>query len=109
MLILFLPCQYSTLIYTTSEYIMDFFALWMTKAYNMTVIIPKWLLYILSGSVASFVLSFLHKGDPAPQPKPKPVEEEKAAPVAPAPAKASTSAVASPSSKSAKKRKVSTK
>jgi len=40
---------------------MDFFAIWMTKIYNVLVLIPKWLMFLLSGGVASLVLSLMHR------------------------------------------------
>jgi len=61
----------------SNEYILDFYATWMTKLYNVTVWIPKWLLYILSGSAASVVINFMHKSDNKPAPKPAVKEKEK--------------------------------
>ncbi|KAK0243281.1 hypothetical protein EDD85DRAFT_947424 [Armillaria nabsnona] len=59
------------------EYIMDFFATWMTKIYNVTVRLPRFVLLILSGTAGSLVIGLLHrnppkqavqKTEPAPQP-----------------------------------------
>jgi len=43
------------------EYLMDYFATGMAKVYNLTVKVPSWLLFLLSGSLASLVLSLMHK------------------------------------------------
>ncbi|EAU84393.1 hypothetical protein CC1G_01389 [Coprinopsis cinerea okayama7 len=55
------------------EWILDLFAVWMTKAYNITTKVPRWILFILSGGLASTVLSFLHKPSKTPAAKPKKV------------------------------------
>ena len=44
-----------------SEYILDFFAVWLTKIYNVTLLIPRWLLVFVSGTIASLLIGFLHK------------------------------------------------
>ncbi|EEB95873.1 hypothetical protein MPER_05092, partial [Moniliophthora perniciosa FA553] len=54
------------------EYLMHYFALTLTKIYNITVLVPRWLLYILSGSVASFIIQIMHKPQP---PKPSAVQQ----------------------------------
>ena len=41
---------------------MDFFARNLTIVYNLLVKIPKFVLLTLSGTLASFMLSFLHRG-----------------------------------------------
>lgn len=69
------------------EFILDFLAVWMTKIYAVTSRLPKWVLFIFSGSIASFFLSFLHRNDPTP-----------AKPAASAPASSSTAAPAAPAS-----------
>lgn len=61
---------------------MDFYALWMTRIYGVTVVMPRWLLFILSGTVASFVINLLHRGDPKParkKPEPTPSDKPQAA------------------------------
>ena len=58
--------QLTFLIY--SEYILDFFAVWLTKFYNVTLIVPRWLLVFGSGTIASLVIGFLHKSSPNPPP-----------------------------------------
>ena len=49
-----------------SEHILNFFAVWLTKFYNATLLIPRWLLVFGSGTFASLLLSFLHKSSPKP-------------------------------------------
>ena len=49
-----------------SEYILDFFAVWLTKIYNVTLLIPRWLLVFGSGTIASLLVGFLHKTPPNP-------------------------------------------
>jgi hypothetical protein len=44
-----------------SEYILDFFAIWLTKFYNAVTLIPRWLLVFVSGTVGSLLISILHK------------------------------------------------
>ncbi|KAF9035087.1 hypothetical protein BDZ89DRAFT_1062344 [Hymenopellis radicata] len=89
------------------EYIMEFFATWMTKIYNLVIRIPKFILLIVSGTVASFLIGFMHKK--SPQAKKPAVKAPTTTPaVATVPAASSTSAVASPaspgSSKSSKRK-----
>jgi hypothetical protein len=43
------------------EYIMDFFAKYMTIAYNFVVMFPRWLLFLVSGSIASVAINLLHR------------------------------------------------
>lgn len=42
---------------------MEFFAVWSTKIFLQTERVPRWIFYMLSGSVASVVLGLLHRGD----------------------------------------------
>ncbi|PBK93860.1 hypothetical protein ARMGADRAFT_1079355 [Armillaria gallica] len=46
------------------EYIMDFFATWMTKIYNVTVRLPRFVLLILSGTAGSLVIGLMHRNPP---------------------------------------------
>ncbi|KAF8806259.1 hypothetical protein BYT27DRAFT_7168667 [Phlegmacium glaucopus] len=76
------------------EHILDFFAVWLTKFYNITILIPRWILVFGSGTVASLVIGYLHRtpqGGPAvatqPQSEPttaatKSTDHESAAPQA---------------------------
>ncbi|KAJ4479017.1 hypothetical protein J3R30DRAFT_3473334 [Lentinula aciculospora] len=45
----------------SNEYFLHYFSLVLTKIYNVTIKVPRWILYILSGSVASFVIQLLHR------------------------------------------------
>ncbi|TFK43896.1 hypothetical protein BDQ12DRAFT_623119 [Crucibulum laeve] len=44
------------------EYLLEHLATALTKIYNVTVLIPRWLFFVLSGSVASFMINLLHRG-----------------------------------------------
>lgn len=48
---------------------MHYLGLILMMFYNFFVLIPRWLLYILSGSVASFLIQLLHKPSKAPAQK----------------------------------------
>lgn len=54
-----------------SEYILDFFAVWLTKFYNTVTLIPRWLLVFASGTIGSLLISVLHK-PPKPSVAPQP-------------------------------------
>ncbi|KAF9462069.1 hypothetical protein BDZ94DRAFT_1290529 [Collybia nuda] len=51
------------------EFIMDFLAVWMTKVYNTFILIPRWLLFVLSGSAASVVINILHRSSAPKTPR----------------------------------------
>jgi hypothetical protein len=53
------------------EYIMDFQAKWITKIYNIFVVIPRWMMVIASGGFASLLIGLLHR----PQAKKEAAEE----------------------------------
>jgi len=40
---------------------MDFFAKYMTIAYNFVIMFPRWLLFLVSGSIASVAINLLHR------------------------------------------------
>ncbi|KAF8645480.1 hypothetical protein AX16_007765 [Volvariella volvacea WC 439] len=44
------------------EYIMDFLATWLTKIYNITILVPRWVLFLVSGSIGSLVIGLMHRG-----------------------------------------------
>jgi len=44
-----------------NEYILDFYAVWLTKFYNLVMLVPRWMLVFGSGTVASLLIGFLHK------------------------------------------------
>ncbi|KAF9061072.1 hypothetical protein BDP27DRAFT_1385431 [Rhodocollybia butyracea] len=54
----------------STEFFLHYLALILTKIYVLVVRVPRWLLYVLSGSVASFLIQILHrpsKNKPQPQ------------------------------------------
>lgn len=55
---------------------MDLFATCLTNIYNFAVVIPRWLLLIITGGIGSVLLNLLHRPS-----------KKRAAPNAPAPAK----------------------
>ncbi|KAJ7018373.1 hypothetical protein C8F04DRAFT_1016341 [Mycena alexandri] len=92
------------------EFVLEFFAIWMTKLYLVVVRIPRWIMILISGSIASFAINIFHSfGSKKAPPPPKvaggarPAGAAAAgAPVAAAPAPA---AVAPASPSKAKQRK----
>ncbi|KAG6902461.1 hypothetical protein C0995_016323 [Termitomyces sp. Mi166 len=48
------------------EWILDHLASVMTKVYNVVVLFPRWLLFVISGSIASMIIKFLHKPTSTP-------------------------------------------
>ncbi|KAH7926805.1 hypothetical protein BV22DRAFT_1032552 [Leucogyrophana mollusca] len=47
------------------EFVLDYLALVLSKVYGVLIVVPKWVMYVLSGGVASVVINFLHKPSPA--------------------------------------------
>lgn len=45
----------------TSEWILDLFATYLAKIYNFVVVIPRWVLFILTGAIGSIIINFLHR------------------------------------------------
>ncbi|KAJ3760846.1 hypothetical protein EV360DRAFT_93351 [Lentinula raphanica] len=45
----------------SNEFVLHYLGLVLTKIYNVVVKVPRWILYILSGSVASFIIQLLHR------------------------------------------------
>jgi hypothetical protein len=63
-----------TLTKCSREFVLDYLAIAMTKIYNVIVLVPRWLLVVLTGAFASVVINLLHfttKTKPA-QPKAAP-------------------------------------
>lgn len=85
------------------EYILDYLAQVLSTIYGALVRVPKWLMYIMSGGVATFFINFLHKPSP-PKSAPKAAIKP-----APAPASASAPQPVTPSSTPTKQQKGSTK
>jgi hypothetical protein len=86
---------------------MEYLAIYMTKMYNMVVRVPRWIMLLVSGSIASFAINMIHGFGKKPAPPKRTVARpataavvDAPAPVAPVPAAA---APASPSK--AKQRK----
>lgn len=50
---------------------MDYLALVLTKLYNITVKIPKWILFLISGGIASTAIGFMHRPSKEEQAKAK--------------------------------------
>lgn len=44
---------------------MHYYALAMAKIYNIFVVLPRWLVMILSGVIASFVMKIMHRNPAA--------------------------------------------
>ncbi|KAJ6536732.1 hypothetical protein DFH09DRAFT_1178621 [Mycena vulgaris] len=87
------------------EFVLEWFAVWMTKIYLLTVRVPRWLMLLVSGSIASFAINLLHgwggkKAAPTPKPAVRPAVE-----AAPAPAPVAVAAAAPASPSKAKQRK----
>jgi hypothetical protein len=71
------------------EWVMEYLAIFMTTTYNSMMILPKWVLYLITGALGSVIIGLLHKNpqQPAqvqPKPAPKPVINEPV-PTLPAP------------------------
>ncbi|KAF9057814.1 hypothetical protein BJ165DRAFT_1329112, partial [Panaeolus papilionaceus] len=43
------------------EWLMDIFAKYLTKGYNTVMVVPRWILFIISGSTASLIIAVLHR------------------------------------------------
>ena len=72
-------------------------AIWFTKIYNCIVIVPKWMLLLVSGSIASVLIGLLHgKSSTTQVPAPVPAVTKPTAPIAPT-AASGTKAPSSPS------------
>ncbi|KAI0032924.1 hypothetical protein K488DRAFT_70243 [Vararia minispora EC-137] len=54
------------------EFVMDWLALALTKNYEFMRVMPRWLLYIITGMVGSVVINFLHRGDGSQKESKKP-------------------------------------
>ncbi|KAF8076755.1 hypothetical protein FPV67DRAFT_1472562 [Lyophyllum atratum] len=89
------------------ESIMHYLALALMKIYNTAVLIPRWLLFIISGSIASVVLNFLHRPSAAPaRLPPPPVQQQQSnANDVPSPSVEAESSATSSSSKANKRKK----
>ncbi|KAF5363624.1 hypothetical protein D9756_000322 [Leucocoprinus leucothites] len=43
------------------EWIMDVFATYLTRIYNIAILVPRWILLIITGGIGSILLNFLHR------------------------------------------------
>ncbi|KAK0230271.1 hypothetical protein IW262DRAFT_1337335 [Armillaria fumosa] len=87
------------------EYILDFFATWMSKIYNVTVRLPRFVLLILSGTAGSLVIGLMHRNPP----KQVVQKTEPASQPVPAPTSGTSTATVSGGSKPATKQRKSKK
>ncbi|KAF7302246.1 hypothetical protein MIND_00791600 [Mycena indigotica] len=91
------------------EFVMHYFALGLTKIYMITVRVPRWVLLVVSGSAASFILNLFHgfgpkKKTPATN-APTPVRATQSVTAAAAPAAPTPVAATGSPSGGAKQRK----
>ncbi|KAJ7784093.1 hypothetical protein B0H16DRAFT_1657887 [Mycena metata] len=91
------------------EFVLEFFAIWMTKLYLIVVQVPRWILILISGSVASFAINIFHGFGAPPPPKvaggARPAGGTTAAAAAPVVAAPAPAAAAPASPSKAKQRK----
>ncbi|KAJ7054982.1 hypothetical protein C8F01DRAFT_1160568 [Mycena amicta] len=52
------------------EFVMHYFALFLTKIYLLTISVPRWVLLLVTGTAASFILNIFHGFGPKPKAKP---------------------------------------
>lgn len=45
------------------EFILEYLALVLTKVYNVAVMVPRWLLLVITGSIASVLVNLLHNSN----------------------------------------------
>lgn len=89
------------------EYILDYLAQLLSMLYQTLVRVPKWLMYTMSGGLATFLINFLHKPSPpqsASKPAVKPAPEPVSASPAPEPVVASSNATNTPRKGSTKRK-----
>ncbi|KAH9977685.1 hypothetical protein BGW80DRAFT_1283711 [Lactifluus volemus] len=72
------------------EFLMEWQAIFMTKYYNTIGVLPRWVLYIMTGVLGSLIMNLFHRGG-----KPKPTKTE------PAPPSGSTSTAIAPATSDA--------
>jgi len=66
---------------------MELLALVLTKIYNVTVKIPRWLLFVISGGIGSVIIGLLHRNPAkATAQTPSPVVDVVEPPSSPTPA-----------------------
>lgn len=47
---------------------MDYFAAGMTKLYEIMTLLPRWAMFLISGSLASVIINYFHKSSAAATP-----------------------------------------
>ncbi|KAG5634531.1 hypothetical protein H0H81_001639 [Sphagnurus paluster] len=94
------------------EYVLNFLAVVFTKFYDTMIMIPRWMMFILSGGIASVMINLLHKpgaaataAPPARQQQPSPPSTATTPAPASAPVSESTSTATNSSPSKANKRK----
>jgi hypothetical protein len=55
------------------EFMMEWQAIVMTKAYNIIRYLPRWALYVVSGILGSFLMNLIHRGGKPDSAKTDPV------------------------------------
>jgi len=75
------------------EYLMDYLAIVLTKIYDFSIFIPRWLMLLISGSVASVIINFLHK--PSATATPSTVQQKTSSGIVPSSTEAQSSATSS--------------
>ncbi|OJA15338.1 hypothetical protein AZE42_03333 [Rhizopogon vesiculosus] len=88
------------------EYLLDYLAQVLSTIYGALVRVPKWLMYMMSGGLATFLINFLHKPSP-PKSAPKAAVERASASAPPSqqPDSASSTSTKTPQKGSSNKRK----
>lgn len=92
MLIDYLHSFHSPLGYD-SEFVLDYLAFILTKSYDSMLIIPRWLMVMLSGGIASVCINLLHTGFGSYGKKKEKAAQDKAAELPAPSAPAGTAAV----------------
>ncbi|KAH7887404.1 hypothetical protein F5I97DRAFT_824947 [Phlebopus sp. FC_14] len=81
------------------EFVLEYFAIVLATSYGWIVRLPKWLLYVLSGGVATLLINLLHKPTAVEQgAKAKVTPKTASVPAAPTPAQVQPKSEAKPAS-----------
>lgn len=96
-------CPAAEVHYCCSEYVMHYFAIGLQYIYDVSILVPRWMLMLATGGVASLIMRLMHRNPEAEAPKPEPVEEKP--PVPPTPKAASGTSISTPTKSKAKSRK----
>ncbi|KDQ64209.1 hypothetical protein JAAARDRAFT_74964 [Jaapia argillacea MUCL 33604] len=60
----------------SNEYILTYLSILFTKFYNITVLIPKWMLVLVTGMIGSFIINLFHRNPTKPVAKTVVAEKE---------------------------------